>query len=224
MRGDVEIIFVNDASTDGTSDILEKIACDRGGLIVNSNGNKGQGAARNLGVAKASGDYFLFLDSDDELISPDFYLESLKLMQEAGYKAAKGYMQFFDPVKGYVLNKQDPRYNSVVMSSACGMVVSRDIFLKMGGFPESSVFRGKFGGEDVAFMQLLSKFVPDIAKVPLDAYKVWSRTGSHLDIFLSQTRIVATEFEFVGIQADQQSEYVKLSAEIDKYVKANFRG
>jgi glycosyltransferase involved in cell wall biosynthesis len=59
---DLEIIVVDDGSTDGTREKLEKYG-DR--LKILQQANQGPGAARNLGIAKATGDYILFLDSDD---------------------------------------------------------------------------------------------------------------------------------------------------------------
>ena len=53
----LEIIVVNDASTDGTRDILEKLATD--GLVnrvVHHERNRGKGAAIRSGVAAATGD------------------------------------------------------------------------------------------------------------------------------------------------------------------------
>jgi glycosyltransferase involved in cell wall biosynthesis len=59
---DLEIIVVDDGSTDNTKAKLEQYG-DR--LKILQQANQGPGAARNLGIARATGDYILFLDSDD---------------------------------------------------------------------------------------------------------------------------------------------------------------
>ena len=68
----IEIICVNDSSTDSSKIILEKYkAIDKRIKVVNCSTNGGESRARNIGVAHASGEYLAFLDNDDEL-SLDF--------------------------------------------------------------------------------------------------------------------------------------------------------
>jgi glycosyltransferase involved in cell wall biosynthesis len=59
---DVEIIAVNDGSTDGTLAVLQ-LYSDR--IIVENGPNRGSSGARNRGMALVSGEYVLFLDADD---------------------------------------------------------------------------------------------------------------------------------------------------------------
>jgi len=61
-----EVIVVNDGSTDGSLAILNKCVDGHKGLVrVFTTENKGVSHARNYGVAKARGEYVLFVDSDD---------------------------------------------------------------------------------------------------------------------------------------------------------------
>ena len=62
---DIEIICVNDSSTDGSLSILEEYEKKDPRIQVVTQPNGGAGAARNKGLSMASGKYLSFLDSDD---------------------------------------------------------------------------------------------------------------------------------------------------------------
>lgn len=62
---DIEIICVNDGSTDGSPAILEEYRGKDGRITVISRENGGISAARNCGMEHARGKYIYFLDSDD---------------------------------------------------------------------------------------------------------------------------------------------------------------
>jgi glycosyltransferase involved in cell wall biosynthesis len=64
---DLEIICVNDGSTDGSLAILEEYAKKDSRIIIIKQKNQGQGAARNRALKIAKGEYVQFLDSDDYL-------------------------------------------------------------------------------------------------------------------------------------------------------------
>ena len=62
---DIEIICINDGSTDSSLEILKKYEKKYSNIIVISQENKGLSASRNVGIRKAKGKYIYFLDSDD---------------------------------------------------------------------------------------------------------------------------------------------------------------
>ena len=65
--GNIEVICVEDGSTDSSARILERIAVEDKRIIKLSQKNKGPGEARNTGILNAKGEYIVFLDSDDML-------------------------------------------------------------------------------------------------------------------------------------------------------------
>ncbi len=79
---DIELIIVNDASTDNTWDVISNLMKKYGERLkgINLSKNIRQGGARNLGIKEAKGDYIAFVDSDD-------WIESSML--EKFYTAAK---------------------------------------------------------------------------------------------------------------------------------------
>ena len=72
IYSDIEIIAVNDGSTDGTADLLNKISKNEPRIKVIHKKNSGVAAARLTGVAAASGEWIGFVDGDD-IIEPDMY-------------------------------------------------------------------------------------------------------------------------------------------------------
>ena len=63
--GDWEAVCVDDGSTDGSAGILQEYASRDNRIKVIAQPNGGLSAARNTGLDNATGDYILFLDSDD---------------------------------------------------------------------------------------------------------------------------------------------------------------
>jgi len=79
----LEIICVNDASTDNSLQILKKYAKkDNRIKIIENNKNLGVGLSRNKGIDKASGTYIHFLDPDDWIINENTYTELIEHLQK----------------------------------------------------------------------------------------------------------------------------------------------
>lgn len=72
---DIELICVNDGSTDNSEQIIKKYQDNHNNIILISKKNEGVSAARNIGLEKSNSDYIYFVDADDWL-SPDC-LESI---------------------------------------------------------------------------------------------------------------------------------------------------
>lgn len=64
---ELEIVLVNDGSTDRSNQMCEELAAADPRIRVIHQNNKGSGAARNAGIKEATGKYLLFLDADDKL-------------------------------------------------------------------------------------------------------------------------------------------------------------
>lgn len=88
---EIELVLVNDASTDRSLSIMldcEKAFSDKV-ILVNLDHNSGPGGARNAGLQYASGEYIGFVDSDD-LPDIHMYEKLYALASEGGYDMADG--------------------------------------------------------------------------------------------------------------------------------------
>lgn len=75
----LEIILVNDGSTDGSEKICEKLRREHPQIVLINKENGGLSSARNAGIRASHGKYIAFLDSDD-WVAPDCYEYMLRLM------------------------------------------------------------------------------------------------------------------------------------------------
>ena len=70
----IEIILINDGSTDNSLKIVKKVKKDYSNIIlVNNQNNLGVSASRNIGLKKAKGKFIIFLDSDDEILKNSLF-------------------------------------------------------------------------------------------------------------------------------------------------------
>jgi glycosyltransferase involved in cell wall biosynthesis len=101
----VEIIVVNDGSTDKSAEILEAY-CARGVKIIHQE-NSGQCAAANRAWRESSGDYIKFFDADD-LINPEFILLQMeRLADRTDAVASSEWGRFYgDDLSTFKLNPQ----------------------------------------------------------------------------------------------------------------------
>ncbi|NEP84931.1 MAG: glycosyltransferase family 2 protein, partial [Okeania sp. SIO3B3] len=103
---DIEIIVIDDGSTDNTADVL---ATYGSALRVIRQANAGQQAARNAGIRAATGDYIAFLDSDDLWLPHriEAQLQRFEEVPEAGLVYCDAAV--FDDETGQTLHK----YNDI---------------------------------------------------------------------------------------------------------------
>ncbi len=98
----VEIVCVNDGSTDGSLEILKNIQKKHGEkVVIIDQKNQGGSVARNVGLEKATGDYIAFLDNDD-IYHPQ-YLEILYsfLKKYNADVAVCKYLEFTSPTYSF---------------------------------------------------------------------------------------------------------------------------
>ena len=87
--GDYELVCVDDGSADNSAQILSAFADKKEIKIIKHDCNKGLFCARKTGVQNATGDYILFLDSDDWLEQ-----DSLKILAKELSNSNPDYIEF----------------------------------------------------------------------------------------------------------------------------------
>lgn len=78
----LEVLIVNDGSTDGSLELAQRLASNYSNLRLLDQKNQGVAAARNHGICEAKGEYILPLDGDD-LISVDYIEKAVKVLEES---------------------------------------------------------------------------------------------------------------------------------------------
>lgn len=141
-----EIIVVDNDSTDGSPEKLERQYC--GKITLLRNGKNGCSSGRNLGVAHATGEYVCFLDSDQWVIGEQWLDIELAILESNNRIGAVGWAagwfvpnQIYGPISDYYENRaiQNPLRlyrDDVAYLGSGGLLMRTSLFLSVGGFDE----------------------------------------------------------------------------------------
>jgi len=124
----VEVIVVNDGSTDNSLDVARRYE-DRCRLI--SQGNQGVSVTRNVGVRSSTGEFVICLDADDWL-EPTYIEKAMKLMAEKVGIVGTGFHSFGDPSLRYSGEKWCP-----------SEIITLERIVDGNAFHSASMFRRK---------------------------------------------------------------------------------
>jgi glycosyltransferase involved in cell wall biosynthesis len=143
---ETDIVVVDDGSTDGTIEVVRRIAATDRRIRLLESSHRGVARARNIGVEAARGDYVTFLDSDD-LTEPGRFLRQIRKLQDhPDVLVVTGHSRWFErmsadyrPVAGSIWHRRtDPSLGNAM--------VRKSIFEDFGLFDETLSF-----GEDIDF-------------------------------------------------------------------------
>lgn len=124
---DIEVLLIDDGSTDGSAQICDEYAAIDRRVIVIHKENEGSASARVCGINKASGHYVMFVDSDDWIDA-----NTLKICLRAVAQYPKLDCVLFSYVKEYP-DHSEPMH-----------ILNKSMYMKNRGL-EYSVYRRLFG-------------------------------------------------------------------------------
>jgi glycosyltransferase involved in cell wall biosynthesis len=131
---EIEIVIINDGSTDPESLAVLKQLEQSNGIKIFNKPNEGLADTRNYGALQATGDWLAFLDADD-MVAPDYYEKALRVLKQ--YKNVffvGSFVQYFgDTNHKWATYTPQPPYSLVhnpVNSS--GLVYKKAAFLAAG--------------------------------------------------------------------------------------------
>lgn len=182
----LEIILVDDGSTDNSGALAEKMALEDRRIKVLHKENGGSSSARNLGISVAQGDYIGFVDSDD-YIEPEMYERLLSVALEENLLMVQTSRDEIDEQGNQMPDVCIPPEKPELWEcghfmrelllhrgdcSFCTKLVHRSL-LKEERFPEGEL------NEDFHLLVRLLPKVPAVAILPEQDYHVFYRYGSN---------------------------------------------
>ena len=181
----IEIILINDGSTDNSLSICKEYASHYSFIKVFSQKNAGQGSARNLGISKCSGNYIMFVDSDDwvdqEIVQKLYNNIRISDSNVAVCNYKRTYQNQFNhsyKVEEKISPNQivdlayEPKLLNQISTFTCGKLINKEIFDKYALKFQHHFF------EDVAMMPVLFVLAGRISFIDDALYYYRNRTGS----------------------------------------------
>lgn len=183
----MEILLVDDGSTDGTSVLCDRLQKEDSRIRVFHKENGGSSSARNLGIAEAKGEYLGFVDSDD-YVEPDMYEKLYAAIEQYGVPAAQVGRDEIDPDGNRLPDICIPPEETVCIGaeaflkellmhrgdcSFCTKLIQKSV-LEGREFPE-----GILNEDFYLLVQLLGERIHRIVSLPYRGYHVFYRIGSN---------------------------------------------
>lgn len=91
----IEVIIVNDGSTDQSLAVISDLICSHNNVKVINQKNQGVSVARNTGIDAATGKYITFVDPDDKIM-PDFVSSLYQIAEKTGADIVRGSFRDFN--------------------------------------------------------------------------------------------------------------------------------
>ncbi|WP_339316210.1 glycosyltransferase [Oceanobacillus sp. FSL W7-1304] len=123
----IEIIAINDGSSDNSLEILKTYALKNENIKIISQENSGQSVARNKGIKIATGKYIYFLDSDDYIL-PETFEHLIGTMEENNLDLIRFVAEPFADGLDIKLDKKQYNFNNFINPNK---IYNKEEFLKL---------------------------------------------------------------------------------------------
>ena len=184
---DYEIICIDDGSTDHCGAMLDERAVNDSRIMVIHQLNGGLSAARNVGTAKASGEWLLYVDSDDHINRRSLSILYSYIQNYTGQKPLD--MICFGGSRGYCTENATKEVDSMsgweyfqsyspVEARIPFMGVVQRLYRKKYMVENNITFREGIYHEDVLFTPIACYYAKNILIVPDILYYIETREGS----------------------------------------------
>ena len=153
QTGQLEVIVMDDGSTDGTAHMVR--AEFPSAVLHHFNQSKGYIFRRNEGARLAQGDIIFSIDDDAEFSTPKVVEQTL--MEFADPRIGAVAIPYIEPHKGNCLMQKAPdRQNAWITDRFIGTAhaLRRDVFLKLGGYREHLVHQGEEGDYCIRMLEM----------------------------------------------------------------------
>ncbi|MEY8521469.1 glycosyltransferase family 2 protein [Lachnospiraceae bacterium 38-10] len=182
----LEILLVDDGSTDGTDRLADELAGKDARIRVFHKENGGSSSARNLGIREARGKYLGFVDSDD-FIEPYTYEKLYRAIRETGMLIAQGGRREIGESGNLLPDICIPPERRTVYDGESFM---RELLLHRGDcsfctkLTDASLFgdrefpEGKLNEDFHVLVRMLPK-IEGIVSIPERTYNVFYKSGSN---------------------------------------------
>jgi glycosyltransferase involved in cell wall biosynthesis len=138
-----ELIIIDDGSTDNTKELIKDYKDSR--LSYHYQQNKGPASARNLGIAKARGEFICFLDSDDRFRINKLEVSHKHIKENPSYKIFHSEEVWYRNGKFLSQKKEHKKTAGFIFDNAvklCSIsistaVIKKEVFEKIGNFDQT---------------------------------------------------------------------------------------
>lgn len=212
----IELILIDDGSTDGSSEICERLADSDSRIKLIKKKNTGVSAARNDGLDMAIGDYITFVDSDDWL-EIDAYEKMIEYLQHSNADICvmgftpEGNRKFAKPLA--MAEKQVFSKDMAVDNLIDGKLYTWTIWDKIykRELLENVRFLNNiYNGEDLLFNWQVFRQSRKIAYIPLHAYHYVQRTESMTNTFSAKKLTAIDAFYKIMSNCNDEKIYKKV--------------